>query len=135
MFDSYETVLEHMNIIAEATQGSLLLWGKAMMFPEVKHAPYRSNPWIHLRYYFAKLQVPNFSEKLLFLEKDIRHYATISDYRYSIIETIPSFARGIQHIRQTYGMHVDAVAKLTSFLRFLEQLSARLVQLSDSDDT
>ena len=97
--DSFETMITHIDIICEATRGSLLYWHQP--FPEVKMS--QITMW---RYWYLKFRKsPECCDKLLFLGKDLQHYSAYVEYQETIRKKLSMFAQGLRHLQSTYNFH------------------------------
>ena len=101
--DSFDTIMEHINIIKEAGDGCFMMWNDTQIFPEIKYIRPNIQRWFY-RFTLKKIS----EDKMICLARDIRYYAKDTQYRKIMIKVLPQFASGLKSLEINHGEYSNS---------------------------
>ena len=127
--ESVETILTYMEIIAEARDGAVLVWGDTQELPEIKLRPHAL--FDHFKYWRMRL-TPDFQDKIVFLMRDLKRICLEEDVVGDMVTILPRFACGLNHLKRSYSMHAETHRLFASFLSVVRKMSTIMHERTDS---
>ena len=125
--ESVQTTLTYIEIITEAKQGSLLVWGPSQVLPEIKHRPDRF--FDYMRYTVKLWTTPDFEDKLIFLMRDIDRISRDDDVKNDLSFLGPRLAtiHNLHYYQQLMRdiRHAIAAGTLEDFTASLRETYAK----------
>lgn len=118
--ESVETILTYMEIIAEARDGAVLVWGDTQVLPEIKSRPHAL--FDHIKYWRMRF-TPDFQDKIIFMMRDLKRISLHEDAIDDMVTILPKFACGLNHLKRSYSMHGETQKLLSSFLTMVRDMS------------